>query len=143
MINQDLEGAVHAVVRVCETIAESKGAQHVTFYDPQIWQKGTFGDTGSWVETQSEFSGGRGRGRGRGGRGGGGGSFYNRGVNQQQPSQDYYNNQDYYNQGGESGGQAGGQGDEGYEYDPNTETGGESKGGSQTVPENYVSYPSY
>ena len=140
VINTDLQGCVEAVVRVCSSITETKGKQHVTFYDPQIWQKGTYGDTGSWLETANDYGGGRGRGRGRGGRGGfynnrgGGGGGYGGGNG---------GNSGYYNQqysGGYDNQQAENQS---YNYDPNTETGADNNKSESQGQENYVSYPSY
>jgi len=84
VINADLENAVRAVVRIYESIQETKGLQHVTFYDPQIWSRGEYGDTGSYLETAGDSSY-RGRGRapghgpGSGGRGGNQATGYGRG----------------------------------------------------------------
>ena len=74
VINQDIGGCVEAVYHVFQSIAESKGQEHVTFYDPQVWEKGEHGDTGSFQESPGDYGdrGGRG-GRGRGGRGRGDG----------------------------------------------------------------------
>ena len=135
VINTDLQGCVEAVVRVCASITETKGKQHVTFYDPQVWQKGSYGDTGSWLETANDYGGGRGR--GRGGRGGRGGFYNNRGGGGDGGNSGYYNQQ---NSGGYDNQQAENQS---YNYDPNTETAADNNKTEGQGQENYVSYPSY
>merc|ERR1719473_442168 len=57
--NVELDKLVETVMKVIEAFKENKGKQPICYYDPLWFQPGSFGETGSFMETMASVNSGQ------------------------------------------------------------------------------------